>query len=76
MVIKVKVHPSSKRQKILKNENEIFEIYTSQKPIKGKANEEVIKMITEYFRVRPNQVFIKSGEKSKEKIIEIMTDLK
>lgn len=76
MIIKVRVHTNSKSQKILKGNNEIFEIYTNQRPVEGKANEEIIKMVAEYFGIKTNQVFIESGKKSKEKTIEIMSDLK
>ncbi len=76
MKIKVKVHTNSKTKSIEKDTNEVFQIYTTQRPIEGKANEEVIKMIAEYFKIKPNQVFIESGKKSKEKIIEITSDLK
>ncbi len=72
MKIKVKVHTNSKTKSIEKDINEVLHIYTSQRPIEGKANEEVIKIIAEYFRVKPNQVFINSGKKSKEKIVEIV----
>ncbi|QDI88447.1 DUF167 domain-containing protein [Candidatus Nitrosopumilus sp. SW] len=41
------------------------------KPIKGEANKEVIKKIAKHFGVTTSQVKIKSGHKSKEKIIEI-----
>ncbi|HUT96197.1 MAG TPA: DUF167 domain-containing protein [Candidatus Paceibacterota bacterium] len=37
----------------------------------GKANEAVIKLLAEYFEVPKSSVIIKSGLKSKHKIIEI-----
>lgn len=76
MKIKVKVHTNSKTKSIGKDTNGVFQVYTSQRPIEGKANEEVIKIIAEYFKIKPNKIFIESGKKSKEKIIEITSDLK
>jgi uncharacterized protein (TIGR00251 family) len=75
MKIKVRVHPKAKNKKIEKDKNGMFQVYTVKEPVEGKANEEVVKMVSEYFEVKPNQVFINFGNKSKEKIIEIMTDL-
>ena len=72
MKIKVKVHTNSKTKSIEKDISGVFQIYTNQRPVEGKANEEVIKMIAEYFEIKPNQVFIKLGNKSKEKIVEIV----
>ena len=41
------------------------------KPIKGEANKEIIKKIAKYFAISTTAIEIKSGHKSKEKIIEI-----
>ncbi|MSV26704.1 MAG: hypothetical protein CK527_01880 [Nitrosarchaeum sp.] len=41
------------------------------KPIKGEANKEIIKKIARHFKISTTQVQIKSGIKSKEKIIQI-----
>ena len=76
MKIKVRVHLKAKNKKIEKDKNGMFQVYTVKEPVEGKANEEIIKIVAEYFQVKPNQVFIKLGNKSKEKIIEIRTDLK
>lgn len=72
MKIKVKVHTNSKTKNIEKDINGIFQVYTNQRPVEGKANEEVIKIIAEYLKVKPNRVFIESGKKSKEKTVEVM----
>jgi len=72
MKIKVRVHTNSKNKKVERDDSGIIEVYTTQRPIEGKANEEVIKMVAEYFKTKPNQVFIVSGKKSKEKVVEIV----
>ena len=41
------------------------------KPIKGEANKEIIKKIAKYFAISTTAIEIKSGHKSKEKIVEI-----
>ena len=41
------------------------------KPIKCEANKEIIKKIAKYFTISTTAIEIKSGHKSKEKIIEI-----
>ena len=41
------------------------------KPVKGEANKEIIKKIAKHFAVSSSNVLIKSGHKSKIKIIEI-----
>ena len=41
------------------------------KPIKGEANKEIIKKIVKHFAISTVAIEIKTGHKSKEKIIEI-----
>ena len=44
-------------------------MWISEKPINNKANSEVLKMLKKYFK---KDVVIKSGFKSKNKIVEIL----
>ena len=43
------------------------------KPVKGEANKEIIKKIAKHFGVSSRNVVIKSGHKSREKIVEILS---
>lgn len=40
-------------------------------PVKGEANKEIIKKLSKHFGVPSSSITIKSGQKSKNKIIEI-----
>ena len=51
-------------------ENQIT-IGIKSKSIKGEANKEIIKKLAKYFRVSTSLIQIKSGHKSKQKIIQI-----
>ena len=51
-------------------ENQIT-IGTKSKPIKGEANKEIIKKLAKHFKISTVLVQIKSGHKSKQKIIQI-----
>ncbi len=53
-------------------ENDQINIGIKSKPIKGKANKEIIKKIAKHFKISRSLVQIKSGHKSSEKIIEIL----
>lgn len=45
------------------------------KPVDGKANKEVVRKIAKHFGVQSSRVAIRSGHKSRDKIVQI-TDLK
>jgi uncharacterized protein (TIGR00251 family) len=50
-----------------------MEIGIMAKPVKGKANLEIIKKVAEHFEVSKSKIRIVSGEKSQDKIIEVMS---
>ena len=69
MKLRIKLHPNSSQEKIQEVvKDKEYEVLTGEKPIDGKANEELIKVLKKYFK---KQVTILSGFKSREKIIEI-----
>lgn len=52
------------------SENQIT-IGIESKPVKGEANKEIIKKLSKHFQIPISSIQIKSGHKSKQKIIEI-----
>ncbi len=55
---------------LIVKENQIT-IGIKSKPIKGEANKEIIKKIAKHFGISTSLIQIKSGHKSKQKIIQI-----
>ncbi len=53
------------------NEFPELRIYLTAVPVDGKANKELIKLLSEKLNVGKNKISIIKGEKSKEKIIEV-----
>jgi uncharacterized protein (TIGR00251 family) len=47
-------------------------IGVKSKPIKGDANKEIIKKLAKHFGVSSSSVTIRSGQKTKKKIVEIL----
>jgi uncharacterized protein (TIGR00251 family) len=69
MRIKIKLHPSSSQEKIEEIEKDkTYEVWIKEKPIEGKANEELVKILKKYFK---KQVTIVRGLKSRDKVVEI-----
>jgi uncharacterized protein len=69
LIYKVQVEFSKEFLEV--NENQI-NIGIKSKPIKGEANKEIIKKLAKHFGISTALVQIKSGQKSREKIIEIL----
>jgi len=53
--------------------NDEISVGIKSKPQKGEANKELIKKLSKHFNVLQSQVKITSGEKSRKKLIQIIT---
>lgn len=71
MKIFVKARPNSKREKIEKFSETNFTVSVCAPPIKGKANQAIIRALAAYFNVSVSRLRIAAGTTSKNKIIEI-----
>jgi len=71
MLIQIRVTPNAKREKI-KKDGDLYKVYLVSPPQKGKANKELIKFLAKYFKVKKIEVQIKKGEKSRNKLVEIL----
>lgn len=69
MIYKVSV---SFNKDYVKIQDDHIEIGIMAKPVKGEANLEIIKRIAKHFGISKSNVRIVAGEKSRDKIIEIV----
>lgn len=70
MIIKVKVIPGTRQEKI-KKIGDTFKIWLNAPAQKGKANKALLKKLADYFNVSCNQIEIVAGHFSREKLIKI-----
>ncbi|HJW19763.1 MAG TPA: DUF167 domain-containing protein [Candidatus Nitrosotalea sp.] len=56
----------------LKIKNDLIEIGIMEKPVKGKANAVIVKQIAKHLGISKSKVRIVSGEKSQDKIVEVL----
>ncbi len=68
MLIKVKVFPDSKQEKIIKKTEDSFEVRIKQKPIQGQANQAVINVLSLYFNIPKNIVKFVKGYRQKNNV--------
>ncbi|MBD0262046.1 MAG: DUF167 domain-containing protein [Tolypothrix sp. Co-bin9] len=68
---KIKVKPNSKQQKIQEQPDGSLTVHLKSPPVDGKANEELIKLLSEKFDVPKCHITIKSGLSSRQKLVQI-----
>jgi len=69
LIYKIQVEFSKEFLEIQENQ---INIGIKSKPVKGEANKEIIKKLAKHFGVSTALVYIKSGHRSRQKIVEII----
>ena len=70
--MKVRVIPNAKQNRVLDAEGQL-RAYVTAPPTEGKANKALVELLAGHFKVKKSSVRIVHGEKSREKIIEIIS---
>jgi uncharacterized protein len=71
LIYTVKVKFDTSDRFVLDRINNELEISVCSAPVKGKANKEIVKKISDYFKVKQDSVTIIRGLNSKTKIIDV-----
>lgn len=71
MKIELNVKTQQKFSKVEIRDDGIVNVFVKSSPIDNKANVEIVELLSEYYNVRKSGVFIKTGKRSKRKIVEI-----
>ncbi|MCT7984184.1 DUF167 domain-containing protein [Laspinema sp. A4] len=69
---RIKVKPNSKQQQITEEPDGSLTIRLKSPPVDGKANAELIKLLSDKFEVPKSAVVIKSGVSSRNKVVEVL----
>ena len=70
MIFNVRVTPGASRNRVLEDGDNL-KVYLTKHATGGEANKQLIDLLSAYFKIKKYEVIIKSGEKSRNKLIEI-----
>jgi uncharacterized protein (TIGR00251 family) len=71
MIIRVRVIPNAKHSEVMSRVGSIVRVRIAAPAVEGKANEELLSFLAEFFGVAEREVSILRGEKGKEKTVQI-----
>ncbi|MEK7653637.1 MAG: DUF167 domain-containing protein [Patescibacteria group bacterium] len=71
MQILVEVKPNSSINKIEKITDNVYKVRLTVPPKDGKANQALIKLLADYFKIAKSRITIKTGKISRTKVITI-----
>lgn len=72
MKIAIIVKPNSGKSEIEKLADESLVIRLKSAPVDGKANEELVRLLSKHFHVPQKSIVIKQGSSGKKKLIEVL----
>ncbi len=70
MIVNIRVIPRARRNQITVDTDGTVRVHTTAAPADGAANEAVIKMLAEHFKVPKTSINIIRGSTSRNKVIE------
>lgn len=68
MLIKVKVFPGAKKERIIRKKENNFSIFVKERPKEGKANKRVFELLSLYFKLPEEKIYLIKGAKERNKI--------
>lgn len=72
MKVAISVKPNSGRSDIENTDSGSLVVRLKSAPVDGKANEELIQLLSKHFHVPQKSIVIKQGSTGKKKLIEIL----
>lgn len=72
MKISIIAHPNSKNEKVEEDLLGALHVYVNEPPLDGRANAAIINKLSDFFKIPRSKVILLKGEKSKNKIFEIL----
>ena len=74
MIFNVRVNPRASRNRVQQLGNKI-KVYLTKPAQEGQANNQLIDLLSAHFKVKKYKITIKSGDKSRNKLVSIDEDI-
>jgi hypothetical protein len=71
VLVRIKTHPGAKKEKIIQKTEDSLEIWLKEKPIMNQANEALIYILSDFFKISKSKIRLVRGAKTRNKICEI-----
>jgi len=75
MLVRVRVKPHARRQRIDTAEDGSLVVHVTSPPVEGRANLELIELLARHYAVSKSRVRIKTGASGRNKLVEIDTEV-
>lgn len=71
MILSVKVTPRASKNEIIEVDSATYKVKITMAPEKGRANEQLIKLLSSYLKIPKSNITISRGTSSRHKLVEI-----
>ena len=70
MYLKIKAHPNSKKDTVIRRAEDSFEVFVRAKPIEGQATDAILELLSEYLKIPRSKLRLVRGGMTHNKIVE------
>jgi uncharacterized protein len=74
MLVKIRVTPSAKEARVVKIDEDSFEVRVDERAVGGRANKRLLEILSDHFMVPKSRVFIVKGMRSRDKIVQVILE--
>lgn len=71
MKLEIHVKPNARRESVEKQPDGTYKVALNAPPVEGRANERLIELLAEHFKVPKSSVTILRGQSGRKKLVEI-----
>lgn len=71
MIVRVRVIPNAKSDEVVGRIGSVIRVKVAAPAMDGRANDQLIAFLAEFFEVKPRTIHIMRGERAREKVIHI-----
>lgn len=75
MIYEIHVKPNSKKGPLVVADGDRLIVYLREKPVEGEANVALIRLLAKYFKIPKTSIAIKTGQRSRIKLVEISENI-
>ncbi len=72
MRIEIRVKPNAKKKEVARLDDGTYSVSVTAPPVEGKANEQLVEILAEYFHKRKREVVILRGATGRRKLVDIL----
>jgi uncharacterized protein len=74
MLVRIHVTPNARQVRVVKVNEDSFEVKVGERAIDGRANKRLLEILSDHFMVPKSRISIVKGMKSRDKVVQVILE--